>query len=696
MAANELVQAHAEAPWMEPLEAYRILQDEEPLLLDGMGLHPEARYAHLALDAAAELRSFGRSLRETRSGRCRSWRGDPLDAIRSLANSVRVRDPAPGFTGGLVGYAGYGLVRHVPPGHAALAGGPDAVFRLCLTTVRFDRPARRATVYATGQHAHARARAEAVAGRLADADERPVSRGTRRREDWRASLDRASFTDAVERVRRLIHEGDLFQANIATGFTARVDAEPSDLFGALAGSNPSPFMALLDFGDHTLVSNSPEELFALEDGVLRSRPIAGTRPRGTDETADVGMEQELLSDPKEQAEHTMLVDLVRNDVARVSRPGTVRVPERMSVERYSHVMHLVSRVEGQMHQGADAVDCLAALFPGGTITGAPKHRACLRIREAEPVPRGPYTGSAGFIGFDGSARFNILIRTLVLRGGRAHVHAGSGIVADSDPDGEWEEANQKARALLDAATGHAGSGSSTRLGEVTRHGSWDPPDPQGRVDARVLVVDNYDSFVYNLADYASALGARVRVVRNDTDLEAALAWEPSHVVLSPGPGRPEDAGFCEDLLRRVAGRIPVLGVCLGHQAMATAHGGSVAVGEPVHGKPASVSHDGTGLFTGLPNPLTVGRYHSLHVQAVPAGFRVNARHGEMVMAMEDPDRRQWGVQFHPESLCTEGGLELLLRFLQGDTASRGPDGTRGGEATWLREGEGTREQEEIR
>ncbi|MCA1819636.1 MAG: chorismate-binding protein, partial [Halobacteriales archaeon] len=418
--------------------------------------------------------------------------------------------------------------------------------------------------------------------------------------------------------------------------------------------------------DVAIASGSPEQLFAAAGGRIQSRPIAGTRKRGATAAEDAAMEAELTADPKEQAEHTMLVDLVRNDVARVALPGTVRVAEWGSVERYRHVMHLASRVEGDLRPGTGFADWLAALFPGGTVTGAPKVRAVQRILEAEPVPRGPYTGSAGYLSWSHNAAWNILIRTVVLSGGEAHVCAGSGIVADSDPRREWKEAQRKARALLDAATGAAVAAGPGRLGEVTRHRSWAPGRLAARhAEARVLLIDNYDSFVHNLADAFAALGARTCVVRNDTDWRAALREsEATHVVLSPGPGWPDEAGASLQVAREMHGRLPILGVCLGHQAIGQAAGGRVAAhpAGPVHGTPSPVLHTGAGLFAGLPSPLQGARYHSLVVQDVPAGWAVDARLADgTVMALRQGTT--FGLQFHPESLCTPLGLELLDRFL---------------------------------
>ncbi|HJQ92879.1 MAG TPA: chorismate-binding protein, partial [Candidatus Thermoplasmatota archaeon] len=481
------------------------------------------------------------------------------------------------------------------------------------------------------------------------------------------------FMVAVGELRRRIHEGDLFQANLATRFSAPCDADPAALFAALQQANPSPYMALLEQPGFAVVSASPEQLLAVDarGRTVRSRPIAGTRKRGATPEADAAMEADLLADEKEQAEHTMLVDLVRNDVAKVAAPGSIRVPERMSVERYRHVMHLVSRVEGTLRPDRDAWDALLALFPGGTVTGAPKVRACERIQQAEPVSRGLYTGSLGYLSWSGNAHWNILIRTLLLADGQATVFAGSGIVAESDPEREWKEADRKARALLDAAEGHGGTGTPDRLGEVTPHGAWSPPtSTRSFPGRRVLLIDNFDSFVHNLADYCAALGAEVRVVRNDADWRNELrSFQPTHLVLSPGPGWPDAAGCTLEVARGATGRLPILGVCLGHQSIGQAHGAAVEVhaSGPVHGKPAEVHHDGKGLFKGLPTPLRMARYHSLVVRDGMLGpeWAVDARLADgTVMALRHRTAPTFGLQGHPESICTDRGLELVANFLE--------------------------------
>ncbi len=686
MARSEEVAAFAQRsrslPWLEPIEAYSRLRSAgfRPALLDGLGAHPEARHAFLAASPARSLRLQGDRLHDSAG----PVHGDLLDHLRAVfrETQVPIREEA-SFTGGWLGFWGYeaaNLFDGAIPARATSGPVPDALLRLYLDAIVFDRKTGTVRAHAATLDGNARV-AEERLGRLVEAlstpvQSPPVSRPAPAPLTWSTSLDEAGFTGAVLRLKALIHDGDLFQANLATRFQAPCSEDPAELFRRLQAANPSPFMALLEGDGFSIVSSSPEQLFAVEGGRIRSRPIAGTRKRGATPEEDEAMERDLLTDPKEQAEHTMLVDLVRNDVARVAVPGTVHVPERMSVERYRHVMHLVSRVEANVRPGTGLVEWMAALFPGGTITGAPKVRATERIHEAEPVPRGPYTGSAGFLSWSGQSHWNILIRTLVLSrdpSGRAvaSVHAGSGIVADSDPAREWKEAHRKARALLEATTGPTppttGAGPG-RLGEVTPHGAWRPPTATARFPgARVLLIDNFDSFVHNLADYASALGATTRVVRNDAEWRTEVAsFQPTHVILSPGPGWPADAGCTKEVAQDMTGRLPVLGVCLGHQAIAEAHGARIIVKGPVHGKPDFVQHDGTGLFSGLPSPIAATRYHSLVVEetTIPPEWRVTARLADgTVMAICHRDHPTHGLQFHPESICTDRGLELVARFL---------------------------------
>ncbi|QJD85885.1 anthranilate synthase component I family protein [Cohnella herbarum] len=274
----------------------------------------------------------------------------------------------------------------------------------------------------------------------------------------KTSMSKAEYESAVRAIQRYIGQGDVFQVNLAMRQSKATPATPETLYEWLRVVNPSPYMGMLRTPAFSLVSASPELLVKLDAGRLSTRPIAGTRRRGRTQEEDRAMEDELLTSDKERAEHVMLVDLERNDLGRVAKYGTVHVPELMTVERYSHVMHLVSQVEARLAAGKDALDVLAAVFPGGTITGAPKIRTMEIIEELEPTRRGPYTGSMGWIDYSGNMEFNIIIRTIAVQDGICHIQAGAGIVIDSDPEREFRESLSKAKALWKAVQYSEGQG----------------------------------------------------------------------------------------------------------------------------------------------------------------------------------------------------------------------------------------------
>jgi len=268
--------------------------------------------------------------------------------------------------------------------------------------------------------------------------------------DFVSSFTREGYESAVRRIKEYVAQGDVMQVVPSQRMSIPYRAAPLDLYRALRTLNPSPYMYFMDLRDFHIVGSSPEILVRLEDGLVTVRPIAGTRPRGATDAEDRALEQELLADPKERAEHIMLVDLGRNDVGRIARTGSVRVTDKMVIERYSHVMHIVSNVTGELKPGMDAVDVLRATFPAGTVSGAPKVRAMEIIEELEPVRRGVYAGAVGYIGWSGNMDTAIAIRTAVIKDGALYIQAGGGIVADSVPSLEWEETLNKRRAMFRA------------------------------------------------------------------------------------------------------------------------------------------------------------------------------------------------------------------------------------------------------
>jgi len=378
----------------------------------------------------------------------------------------------PRFCGGLVGYFGYDTVRYIEPRLARARkkdelGTPDIMLLVSEEIAIVDNLSGKLTlvVYAEpgmpGAFQAARARLRELLARLREPAAIPAD--TRGQSQAAVSgFGEAAYHAAVERAKQYIFEGDIMQVVPSQRLAKPFRATPLALYRALRTINPSPYMYYFDMGGFHVVGASPEILARLEGDTVTVRPIAGTRRRGTTPAEDAALEKELLADEKERAEHIMLVDLGRNDVGRVARTGSVRVTEQMVVERYSHVMHIVSNVEGTLKPGLNAVDVLRATFPAGTVSGAPKVRAMEIIDELEPVKRGIYAGAVGYLGFHGNMDVAIALRTAVVRNGTLYVQAGGGIVADSQPDSEWQETQSKAKALLRAAE-MAESGLDTRL-----------------------------------------------------------------------------------------------------------------------------------------------------------------------------------------------------------------------------------------
>jgi anthranilate synthase component I len=390
---------------------------------------------------------------------------DPLAWIEAFQARFRVPDIGgmPRFTGGLVGYFGFETVKLIEP---RLAGKekpdalalPDILLMVSDEVVVFDNLAGRLylVVHADATRSDGQARAslrlDELEARLLDplSVPHPVPR-LHAVPEYSAGWPGPDFKAAVARAQQYIVDGDVMQVVLAQRMSVPFSAPPLDLYRSLRGLNPSPYMFYMDLGDHHVVGASPEILVRLEDGRVTVRPIAGTRPRGRNPEEDRVLEAELLADPKERAEHLMLIDLGRNDVGRVSRTGTVRVTDTMVVERYSHVMHIVSNVEGELQPGLSAMDVLRATFPAGTVSGAPKIRALEIIDELEPVKRGVYAGAVGYLSWSGNMDTAIAIRTAVVHEGVLHIQAGAGIVYDSVPENEWQETLNKGRAVVRAA-----------------------------------------------------------------------------------------------------------------------------------------------------------------------------------------------------------------------------------------------------
>jgi anthranilate synthase component I len=469
-----------------PISVYLKLRGLGPsFLLESVeGGEHLARFSMIGVQPRAIIRSWrNRSGRHGANGPVAvieeegSWRELPLDG-RDVLDVLQEVLPAyapevdletlPRFTGGAVGYMGYDLVRSFErlPDHAPdTLGLPEATFLLADRVVLYDHVKHRLLVIA---HARAgsdesRQEAEASLDEMVARLRRPLptqpfaaqqtgaTRGADEPPPLESAFEREAFEQAVRRTKEYIAAGDIFQAVISRRAHRRTSARPFDIYRALRRVNPSPYMFYLELSDGLrIIGSSPEVLVRLDRGTVETRPLAGTRPRGATPQEDEALGRELLADPKERAEHVMLVDLARNDLGRVCRYGTVHTPIMMEIERYSHVMHIVSEVRGELESKHDAFDVIRACFPAGTLSGAPKVRAMEIIEEQEPEHRGPYGGAVGYFGFSGNMDTCITIRTLVMQGDRVYFQAGAGIVADSDPAREFDETNNKLRALSQA------------------------------------------------------------------------------------------------------------------------------------------------------------------------------------------------------------------------------------------------------
>ncbi len=390
---------------------------------------------------------------------------DPLDWVEQYRQRFNVAqcEGFPRFTGGLVGCFGYDTVRLIEGRLSEMPevdplNNPDIVLMVSEEVLVFDNLSGKLhiVIHVNPADKDAREQGERRLDAIIEQLNQPVERmpvtaaRTVREGDFVSGFTRERFESAVEKIKEYIVEGDVMQVVISQRLSIPFQAPPLNLYRALRTLNPSPYMFFLNLGDFHVVGSSPEILTRVEDGMITVRPIAGTRRRGHTEAEDQALEAELLADPKELAEHLMLIDLGRNDVGRVAETGSVELTEKMKIERYSHVMHIVSNVTGRLKAGMSAIDALRATFPAGTVSGAPKIRAMEIIDELEPVKRGIYAGAVGYIGWNGNMDTAIAIRTAVIKDSELHIQAGAGVVYDSRPELEWKETMNKGRAVFRA------------------------------------------------------------------------------------------------------------------------------------------------------------------------------------------------------------------------------------------------------
>lgn len=430
-----------------PVTAFRKIEGEYSFLLESIeGEEKIARYSFLGTCAKSRVTS-PKSLSDIR---------------KALAKYKPVVIPGlPRFHGGLVGYAAYDVVREVekiPNKNPDKLKVPDMMFLLTDTTIAFDHIKKKLLIIANAHVKGNAAKAYQKACQQIEELERQLKQPVpekkpapaKNKSGFVSNFTQTEYEAVVEKAKEYIRDGDIIQVVPSQRFMAECQTDPFEVYTALRKINPSPYMFYLKLGKIQIAGSSPEVMVRLEDGIATVRPIAGTRPRGKNQAEDEAMEKELLASAKERAEHIMLVDLGRNDLGRVCEYGSVKVTEEMVIERYSHVMHIVSNVSGKLKNDMDAIDLLRATFPAGTVSGAPKVRAMEIIDELENVKRGPYAGCVGYFGFSGEMDTGITIRTIVFKNKKAYIQAGGGIVADSIPAEEYKETVNKARAMLRA------------------------------------------------------------------------------------------------------------------------------------------------------------------------------------------------------------------------------------------------------
>ncbi len=445
----------------------RMASEKECFLLESIGNSlVTARYSFIGRKPFITFSGTGENIEiKYADGRTESFKGKPMEELEKLINRFRAPklEGIPSFNGGAVGLFSYDIIRQyedLPNTNEDDLGLPDLHFMFTDEIIAFDHVNQKiniiVNIHADGdidsEYRAAVQRCEKMAAEMADISKLlkrdvPPEKTELRVE---SNMTKAEFCEKIKRAKKYIEDGDIFQVVISQRFSVRTDIDPFNVYRALRKINPSPYMYYLDLGDYRIVGASPEMLVRVENGRVQTGPIAGTRPRGKTVEEDIALEKDLLADEKETAEHTMLVDLGRNDIGRVSKFGSVKVTRFKYVERFSHVMHIISDVEGQLREDKTCFDALAATLPAGTLSGAPKIRAMEIIDELETRKRNAYGGAIGYISFNGNFDSCITIRTGVFKNGTAYVQAGGGIVYDSDPEMEYQESVNKASAVIKA------------------------------------------------------------------------------------------------------------------------------------------------------------------------------------------------------------------------------------------------------
>ncbi|HYA17989.1 MAG TPA: anthranilate synthase component I [Bryobacteraceae bacterium] len=465
------------------------------------------------------------------------------------------------------------------------------------------------------------------------------------------------YMAGVETVREGMRQGEYYEVVLAQTFKTTYSGKASELFRAMQKASPSPYEFLIQFADEQLVGASPEMFVRVEGDRVETCPIAGTAKRTGDAMQDERNVRALLDSLKEESELTMCTDVDRNDKSRVCKPGSVKVIGRRIIEAYAGLFHTVDHVEGYLQPGFDSIDAFLSHMWAVTLIGAPKKAAAIAIESLEKSARGWYGGAVGMLSLNGNINTGILIRTTYLRDGYATYPAGATLLYDSNPAAEERETRLKANGFF------------RLLGpQPEKPGA---PAALPKVKMKLLLVDNDDCFIHTLANYARQAGAEVVTYRAGVPFEVLDAVHPDMILISPGPGRPEDFGVPRLVLHAAEKRIPIFGVCLGLQGIVEAFGGELGVlPYPMHGKPSKVRSRGIGVFRGLPEEIEVGRYHSLYAipESLPAVLEVTAESDDgVIMGIRHRELPIEAVQFHPESILTaagDTGLHMMRNALE--------------------------------
>lgn len=465
------------------------------------------------------------------------------------------------------------------------------------------------------------------------------------------------YSEVVKRAQQKFKRGDLFEVVTSQTFCEHYDGLPSELFQKMKQVNPSPYGFFINLGmSEYLIGASPEMYVKVNGKRVETCPISGTIKRGVDAIEDAKHIQQLLESEKEASELTMCTDVDRNDKSRICQPGSVKVIGRRQIEMYSRLIHTVDHVEGTLRPEFDAVDAFLTHMWVVTVTGAPKLWAMKFIEENEKSPRGWYAGAVGFFTFDGNLNTGLVLRTIKISQGMASLRVGATLLYDSVPEDEEQETILKASAFLDLL----------RNNSVAKRSSYQ--FKQEGLGKRVLLIDHQDSFVHTLANYLRQTGAEVITMRHENALAVLNQQSWDLVVLSPGPGIPQDFDLRHTIAAVLDKAIPLFGVCLGLQGIVEYYGGQLAeLDYPVHGKPSLVELKQSNLFNNLPTSMCVGRYHSLYAKTVPDCLQVTAScDGDIVMAVEHKQLPIYAVQFHPETILSmenQVGLQIIHNLM---------------------------------